>query len=166
MNRHAPPDRVLCAVDFSRPSLIAASYAAVVADSLGADLVLCHVVSGVPDLLSLQDALGEDGDVPDSANLVKRWTSEALRQLEILADTLDPKPVILRLGVGSVAGEILHIADEVDADAIFVGSHGRRGFRRAVIGSVAERLVRWSPVPVTVVRWALQRDEENTGDDA
>jgi nucleotide-binding universal stress UspA family protein len=50
------------------------------------------------------------------------------------------------------AEEITHLASELDADLIVVGTHGRRGVRRLVLGSVAESVVRLAPCPVLVVR--------------
>lgn len=53
---------------------------------------------------------------------------------------------------------ILEYADEHDVDQLIVGSHGRSGLERVLIGSVAEKLTRHSPVPVTVVRPGTQTD--------
>ena len=53
---------------------------------------------------------------------------------------------------GDPASVILAIADDVEADLIIVGTHGRRGLRRLLVGSCAERLVREASCPVTVVR--------------
>jgi len=57
-----------------------------------------------------------------------------------------------RTEVGRPAATIVEVAEEVDADHVVVGSHGRQGVSRLVLGSVAEAVVRRSPVPVTVVR--------------
>jgi nucleotide-binding universal stress UspA family protein len=54
--------------------------------------------------------------------------------------------------VGAPARTIVDRADEHGVDGIVVGSHGRRGVSRILLGSVAETVVRRSPVPVTVVR--------------
>lgn len=54
--------------------------------------------------------------------------------------------------VGRPAESIVEYADEHDPDIVVVGSHGRQGLSRIVLGSVAEAVVRQSPVPVTVVR--------------
>jgi nucleotide-binding universal stress UspA family protein len=47
---------------------------------------------------------------------------------------------------------IVTYADENDVDHVVLGSHGRKGLTRVLLGSVAEAVVRRSPVPVTVVR--------------
>ncbi|AFZ71945.1 universal stress protein [Natronobacterium gregoryi] len=54
--------------------------------------------------------------------------------------------------VGSPARSIVDVATEADVDRIVIGSHGRTGVSRVLLGSVAERVVRRAPVPVTVVR--------------
>ncbi len=54
--------------------------------------------------------------------------------------------------VGEPSREILEYAEDEDVDHIVVGSHGRSGVTRVLLGSVAESVTRRSPVPVTVVR--------------
>ncbi|SEH12019.1 Nucleotide-binding universal stress protein, UspA family [Natronorubrum sediminis] len=54
--------------------------------------------------------------------------------------------------VGNPSREIVAYADEHDIDHIVIGSQGRDGARRVLLGSVAERVVRRAPVPVTIVR--------------
>lgn len=56
-----------------------------------------------------------------------------------------------RLRVGVAWDRILESAKELGADLIVMGTHGRRGISRLVLGSVAEKLVRTSPVPVLTV---------------
>jgi nucleotide-binding universal stress UspA family protein len=65
-------------------------------------------------------------------------------------------PVILLHGVvGPAAASLVACAAVLDADLIVVGTHGRTGIPRAVLGSVAERVVRTAGCPVTVVRERL-----------
>jgi hypothetical protein len=54
--------------------------------------------------------------------------------------------------VGHPVEEIIKRAEDLEADLIVVGTHGRAGFKRAMIGSVAERIVRHATCPVLVVR--------------
>jgi hypothetical protein len=60
--------------------------------------------------------------------------------------------VVIHTMVGEPAQEIVSLAAALDADLIVVGTHGRRGIRRAVLGSVAERVVRTAGCPVFVAR--------------
>jgi len=61
-------------------------------------------------------------------------------------------PIETVLDVGRPSATIVEYADEHDVDVIVMGSHGRKGVSRILLGSVAEAVVRRSPVPVTVVR--------------
>jgi len=54
--------------------------------------------------------------------------------------------------IGRPARTILEYADEHEIDHIFMGSHGREGVSRLVLGSVAESVMRQAPIPVTIVR--------------
>ncbi|RQG87972.1 universal stress protein [Natrarchaeobius halalkaliphilus] len=54
--------------------------------------------------------------------------------------------------IGGVSKTIIDYADEHDVDHIVVGSHGRTGASRILLGSIAETVARRSPVPVTIVR--------------
>ena len=56
------------------------------------------------------------------------------------------------LVVGTPVSRIIEIAEKRQANMIIVGSHGRTGLSRALIGSKAERLVRLSPIPVIVIK--------------
>jgi nucleotide-binding universal stress UspA family protein len=60
--------------------------------------------------------------------------------------------VVIHTVVGEPASEIVALAASLDADAVVVGTHGRRGLRRAILGSVAEKVVRSAGCPVFVVR--------------
>lgn len=61
-------------------------------------------------------------------------------------------PVELERAVGKPAREILSLAEDNDIDGIVMGSHGRSGLTRVLLGSVAESVVRRAGVPVTIVR--------------
>lgn len=61
-------------------------------------------------------------------------------------------PIETVLEVGRPSATIVEYAAEHDLDVIVMGSHGRKGVSRILLGSVAEAVVRRSPVPVTVVR--------------
>ena len=63
-----------------------------------------------------------------------------------------PATTVLRDGLGPAAYPIVREAKKLGADLIVLGTHGRRGVRRMVLGSDAEQVVRTSPVPVLLVR--------------
>lgn len=74
-----------------------------------------------------------------------------LRDVESVARDHD-REIATESLFGRPSREIVSYADGTDADQIVVGSHGRTGVSRVLLGSVAESIVRRAPVPVTVVR--------------
>jgi nucleotide-binding universal stress UspA family protein len=71
----------------------------------------------------------------------------------IARDAAEARPAtFIHVRVGHVADQIANLAVEIAADLVVVGTHGRRGLRRWVMGSVAEKTVRLAPCPVLVVR--------------
>jgi nucleotide-binding universal stress UspA family protein len=57
-----------------------------------------------------------------------------------------------RLAEGDPAGEIIRLAEETDCDLIVMGTHGRKGLGRLLMGSVAENVMRRAPCPVLTVK--------------
>ena len=86
-------------------------------------------------------------------DLRETWEHGCLRYLTPLADRLTAHglSVETKVVVGApVAAEVLELARSVHADLIAMGTHGRRGLERLVLGSVADKIVRASDVPVLV----------------
>ncbi|WP_248515031.1 universal stress protein [Salinarchaeum laminariae] len=73
---------------------------------------------------------------------------------EAVRDLIDDADVEFRIetAVGKPAQEIVEFAEDEGVDVIVVGSHGREGVSRVLLGNVAERIVRRAPMTVTVVR--------------
>jgi nucleotide-binding universal stress UspA family protein len=139
---------VLCPIDFSDSSRPAVALAAELAARDGLGITLLHV---------LQLAAGYPGD-PATLAFVAELDRDATRLLGEWAAALRarvPVPVATRLLVGSPAAQTLIALDsEVTFDLVVVGSHGRTGLDRVLLGSVAEQLVRHAPCPVLVARHA------------
>lgn len=76
---------------------------------------------------------------------------QAVRDVEV-AGTQAGLPVVTEIVKGNPHQEILDYVAKHGVDMIVMGTHGRTGLDRAVMGSVAERVVRQSPVPVLTVR--------------
>ncbi|WP_222916813.1 universal stress protein [Natrinema sp. SYSU A 869] len=72
--------------------------------------------------------------------------------------------VTTALREGRPAAEICEYAREVDANVVATGTRGRHGENRLLLGSVAERIVRTSPVPVLTVRQLAPAGEDDDGD--
>ena len=137
---------VLVPVDFSESSARALDVAVDLAARYGASLTLVHACETPVYGYSPAGAIPFDYLTPlqDAAG---RELREALAAIH--ARCPDAR-ALLRSGVP--ADEILATAAERGADLIVMGTHGRRGIRHMLLGSVAERVVRASPVPVLTVR--------------
>lgn len=142
-----PIRRILVPTDFSDCSTPALVYAYELAQRLGAQLVLLHVVEELPPYIGF---LPPREAAKTLAELRCR-TEFALAQL--LPERRCPKvEVVCRAVVGTPDHAIVEVALETKADLIVLATHGRTGWRRFAMGSVAERLVRTAPCPVLTVR--------------
>lgn len=138
------PKLILVPTDFSENAEQALDYACALASKLGSTIRLVHAVPTPPT--TLQVALSEDV-------LVKlvREHSEALEKLA------EPRRAVASFGeasveVGDPRDTIVRTAKELGADLIVMGTHGRRGLSRVVMGSVAEDVIRHAACPVLTVR--------------
>ena len=93
-------------------------------------------------------------------DLLREDAEEAVEQVKALAGGTDVA-VETRVVEGAPGREIVRYATDAGCDLIVMGTHGRGGIDRLLLGSVAERVVRRSPVPVLTVR--LREDAETTG---
>jgi nucleotide-binding universal stress UspA family protein len=135
--------RILIPVDGSPQSGEAAAFAA--EEWPDAELLALHVIDPV-------EAGYAAGRVPAAG---EQWYEDAKERAEtFFANARDAagRDVETRTEVGRPASTIVELADEEDADMIVMGSHGREGLSRILLGSVAEHVLRESPVPVMVVR--------------
>jgi predicted phosphoribosyltransferase len=141
---------VLVATDFGPASENALETGAELAQRFGAALTLVHVVEAThPYLVGAVDALREAAGAPlDAAVARARARVPSCKGL---------------LRVGKPWQEVVGATAEVGADLVIVGSHGRRGLPRALLGSVAERIVRHAPAPVLTVHGFAFDDREQAG---
>lgn len=158
---------VLVPVDFSPASAAAALLAIRLAPVWGADLLLLHVVHVPADDLSFYEVDPADWDrtvqtLKGSAErLMSRFRDELL---EVAADSELLRGCRQRLVHGSPAGRIVEVAADEGAAAIVMGSRGRTGLRRLLLGSTAARVAALAAVPVTVVKAPGQAPEEGEGE--
>lgn len=139
--------KLCCPVDFSPTSESALGVAAVLAQELGADLTLLHVRtipgSSIPEglLAATEESTHDDSSPADRPLAAWKVTAEQLGALHVAAAT----------SIGDPAQEITDFVRRGDFDAIVIGTHGRTGLKRAVLGSVAEKVVRLAPCVVISV---------------
>lgn len=139
-------EMILCAVDFSEPSARALTYAAALARQLGASLHLLHVHSTVDYAL----AAGSYTVRPELLRELKQGVDQRIEELRASVAT-DGLNVSASTVTGVPYKAIREAAHAHHADLIVMGTHGRTGFERMLLGSVAERVVRTSTVPVLTV---------------
>ena len=138
--------KILCPIDFSPGSQQAMQAAVRLVIEHDAELVLVHAWYLPPV------ALG--GELTLSAELMQQLSDDAQRGLDDAvreANSLGAKRVMPRLLSGVPWAAIIKAAEH-DIDLIVVGTHGRTGLARILIGSVAEKVIRHAPCPVLVVR--------------
>jgi universal stress protein A len=137
---------ICCAVDFGDPSRAAMEEAVDLAARFEADVTLVHVV--LPPTQAASDVLVSSRGIAEAR---AEEEVEALAQWHAAAERRAGRPVRWRVLTGDPAAEIVRYAREQHCDLLVVGTHGRTGVRRLVLGSVAERVVRESPCAVLVV---------------
>jgi nucleotide-binding universal stress UspA family protein len=144
----APYRHILAPTDFSEPSSQAVGAAIDLAVAFGAGLTLMHTVEtpsyaymGMPYMSIPVDLLTP---IEDTARSLLSSALEAARK-RVPGATAE-------LRRGSSWQQILAVAAEVGADLIVMGTHGRSGITHALLGSVTEKVVRHSPVPVLTFR--------------
>jgi nucleotide-binding universal stress UspA family protein len=139
-------DTLLVPTDGSEHAERAAEHALSVARLFDATVHLVNVVD-VQDAGGLFSAGGVDKE------FIERLEDEARETISEVEDLAEPDDDVRTAVVrGKPSEGILDYADENDADLVFMGTHGRTGLNRYVTGSVTERVVRLSDVPVFTVR--------------
>jgi nucleotide-binding universal stress UspA family protein len=144
------PGVVLVPTDFSQTARHALEVAQQVATSMGpARLVLAHAYY-VPVEIEVLIATERGGD----GGLLDRMSDAAAEELERILENLQEAGVSVEYAArhGSPEQVIEELAKEFNADLIVMGTHGRSGLRRALMGSVAEHVVRTAECPVLTVR--------------
>ncbi len=138
--------KVCCAVDFADPSRVAMGQAAELARRFEAELTLVHVLSSPPSaarnvVVSSRGLAAVEAE--KAQEMLAGWRADAERRAG--------RPVRSRVLWGDPAAEIMRHAREERCDLLVIGTHGRSGVARLILGSVAERVARQSPCPVLVV---------------
>lgn len=139
--------KILCAVDLSEVSGQVADYAAQQAQWSGAEVTVLYVAP----------ALNQYSDTEMPLAIIKNFISERMENAEkvmpgLIRQHFKGLPVTSRIMAGYPPESILEVANEQHMDMIVMGTHGRRGVNAVVFGSVAEKVIKQSVVPVLVIR--------------
>jgi len=139
--------KILCAVDFSDYSPMVADYASMMAGCAGAQVIVLYVAPSLSQYVgfhvppsSIESFVGEI--VTGAEDTMNEFVKTNFKDLNVTGKVVTGYP----------AEEILSIADAENADMVVMGTHGRKGIDRILFGSVAEKVVKSSKVPVLTVR--------------
>jgi nucleotide-binding universal stress UspA family protein len=140
------PTNILVPTDFSETAKHALDYTIALAAKLDARIHVVHVIGipalGIPELGVALTSTMIDSLVRDNQAALDRLV-DAHRSQATFGETI--------LRTGDARETILQVANEIHADLIVIGTHGRRGISRALLGSVAEAIVRTAACPVLTV---------------
>lgn len=168
MTTTVPFSRILVPTDFSPQAERAWSTAQRLAGALGAELLLLHVLVGEDMLRSLEAdehrAADRSAHVAEELNIphlsfdleskietsASQWAQQRLADWAARPGTAPKVRTLLR--VGAPHREIVAAIREEQADLVVIGTHGRGGLERFLLGSVADRVIRTAPCPVLAVR--------------
>lgn len=140
-----PIERILVPHDFSETADAALATALELAEKMHARVTILHAYE-VPTYVFPESVVA----TADLVGQVRGAAEEALAGIKERATRPGvPLDTLLRQGVAW--SEIVRAAKELGTDLVVMGTHGRRGISRALIGSVAEKVVRTAPCPVLTV---------------
>jgi nucleotide-binding universal stress UspA family protein len=138
---------ILVPTDFSQCSLVGTEYAAFLARKFGAILRLFHAMYPYTNYVFVDRAGVRLSGLAEAVEETARQEMDALKQMDFLGGLI----VEADLLPGPAVDEICAAAGSPDVDLIVTSTHGRTGLKHALIGSVAEHVVRYAKRPVLVV---------------
>ena len=150
------PNCILVPVDYSETSLAALDFGILIAGQFDSQLVVLTVQQPSP----AEPYAVLDFDLQTATEKLKEIFKE--RQAKAAKGLSLPTENKLRILAreGAAVDEILKAAMETQADIIVMGTHGRKGLARAILGSVTEEMVRRAPCPVLAVRAGMPLPKE------
>lgn len=139
---------LLCPTDFSEPSREALNFAVELAAHFAGEICVVNVVPVLPPLPPDPNFVFA---VPEYERMLHAEADQKLLELMKNLKTLGVA-VRTKIGHGDPAAEIVRIAAEENAGLIVIATHGMTGWRHAMFGSVAEKVVRLAKCPVLTTR--------------
>jgi nucleotide-binding universal stress UspA family protein len=140
--------RILCPIDFSEFSIVAYHYALSLAEHYNAGIIALHAVELWK--LPFADYAACEADYAKVSKALSEGGEERLREFvkKHSPDGFRPQLVV---NVGNASDSILSFAQQHNIEVIVMGTHGRRGFDRLVLGSTTDRVMRRASCPVLVI---------------
>lgn len=146
-----PYKRIMVAVDGSTTSDLALKESIQLTKALHSQLCIIHVVQGFPasgiewgiDLERFQEIMRNDGE------RVLNKAKKAVKDEDVSAEI---QLIEISNPVEKISEKIIEAIRLWNADLLVIGTHGRRGFNRFILGSVAEETIRLSQIPIHLIR--------------
>jgi nucleotide-binding universal stress UspA family protein len=148
-------ERVIVPLDGSRVGEAALSVVEQLVDKLAPRTQVEVVLFGVVTLLRHWVVVGEASApvsyTPEELTLIKERVTN---YLEKTGESMKKRGVVIKtmVAVGNASDEILRAAEDIKADLIAMSTHGRSGLRRLAFGSITDKVIRGSKIPVLLVR--------------
>jgi len=142
-----PWKKVLCPIDFSDPTQAAMKVAVDLCRQFEGELTLFHAYQ-LPGYTLPEGSIVA---TPKMLQDLAEQTETHLAEWKRIAEGMGLARVVTVKAIGEPATEIVELAHEGSYDLVVLGTHGRTGLRHALLGSVAERVVRRSGCPVLTV---------------
>ena len=139
--------KIICALDLSQHSALVAEYAVTLAKAFDAEVTVVYAAPALTQYVGFH--------VPPSSieNFVGEIVAGAEKTMqEFVAEHFQGVKAVGKVVNGYAAEEILNLVDSSGADLIIMGTHGRKGIDRILFGSVAEKVVKSSRIPVMTIR--------------
>ena len=153
------PTKILLATDGSSEAELATRTAVDLSQRTDSELHVIHVLDVHPTALLYPEATDPEGvEMPDPILVEDFERRSEQRGREVLDEEVERvrsaggTVAQAHLMMGGAAREIVHLAEDLGADLIVMGSRGRGGIRRALMGSVSDSVIRHAHCPVLVVR--------------
>lgn len=147
---------ILAPFDFSERSEYAFNLAKEFARAFEARLILFFVIPQEQAMFAKEIMVENEFSIPgySEEELLKRKKERAMKQFEAIIPKHEVQDIEVsaEVDVGNPVEKILEAIEKFNVDLVVMGTHGRTGINLALIGSVAEKIVRHSPVPVTTVK--------------
>ena len=143
--------KILVAIDGSDSSMDAADYAIFISKQHNAELLYAlHVIHPAD-----ADLFGSTGEMTTAAYYIIDINKEAQKYLDKVKDKASEKNIQVKTEIiasTNIAGGIVDYAEDKDVDLIVIGTRGKSGFKKILLGSVASKVVTYAHCPVMVVK--------------